>query len=150
MEILSAGTSGASAEIFFGRLKLAGASSVVDVRLNRTSQLAGFSKERDLQYFISQLTDARYLVEPLLAPLGEDLKAYRAKQISWADYESRYLQLMDDRRVSQRISFNHWGTRPVLLCSEREADQCHRRLAAEYIVRELGTSLDIRGIRHIA
>lgn len=133
MEIFSAGTSGTSAEGFFRRLKDAGVTSVVDTRLNTKSQLAAFAKSPDLKYFLRELVGIPYFHEPLLAPEDEALKAYRAKKLSWADYEERYVALLESRNASTRLELSGWGPRPLLLCSEPTPERCHRRLAANYL-----------------
>lgn len=149
MEILSAGTSGTSAEHFFDRIDFASATAVVDIRLHRSSQLAGFAKERDLRYFVPRLTSAIYLVESKLAPAESDLKSYRNKLIAWAEYEERYLRGIEERRITETIDFERWGDRPVLLCSEPEPSHCHRRLAAEYLRESLRGSLAVTHIAHL-
>jgi uncharacterized protein (DUF488 family) len=60
MEIYTIGYTKRPAEEFFERLKLHGLRRVVDVRLNNTSQLAGFSKRDDLRYFLREICDADY------------------------------------------------------------------------------------------
>ena len=52
MRICTIGFTNKKAEDFFNRLKQSGVKRVVDVRLNNLSQLAGFSKRDDLQYFL--------------------------------------------------------------------------------------------------
>lgn len=141
MEILSAGTSGTSAESFFTRLKNEGATTVVDTRLHPDSQLAAFAKSRDLPYFLDSILGIGYTNEPLLYPEQEMLTAYRKKEINWAEYESRYLVLLAERDVEHRIDRSLWGERPVLLCSEHMPDNCHRRLAATYLREGWGETL---------
>jgi uncharacterized protein (DUF488 family) len=48
MEIYSIGFTQKSAGEFFGTLKANGIERLLDVRLNNTSQLAGFAKQADL------------------------------------------------------------------------------------------------------
>ena len=140
MEILSAGTSGTSAENFFARLKDARASTVVDTRLHPDSQLAAFAKSRDLPYFLDSILGIGYTNEPLLYPEQEMLTAYRKNEINWAEYEVRYVALLAKRDVEHRIDRTLWGERPVLLCSEHTPDKCHRRLAADYLREGWGES----------
>lgn len=83
MEIYSIGFTQTTAEHFFGRLKSAGVERLLDVRLNNSSQLAGFAKARDLPYFLRELVGARYEHEPLLAPTQELLDQYKKKKCSW-------------------------------------------------------------------
>ena len=57
-----------SAEQFFGLLSGAGVKRVLDVRLNNVSQLAGFTKKEDLEFFLRRIGDMDYLHLPELAP----------------------------------------------------------------------------------
>ena len=58
MEIYTIGFTQTTAEHFFGRLKAARIQRLLDVRLNNSSQLAGFAKARDLPYFLHELVGA--------------------------------------------------------------------------------------------
>jgi uncharacterized protein (DUF488 family) len=68
MEIYTIGFTQTTAERFFTRLGGVGVRRLLDVRLNNTSQLAGFAKAKDLPYFLQELVGATYEHEPLLAP----------------------------------------------------------------------------------
>ena len=52
MEIYTIGFTQKTAEGFFDALKRAGIKRLLDVRLNNSSQLAGFAKRDDLRYFL--------------------------------------------------------------------------------------------------
>ncbi len=123
-----------TAEHFFERLRRAGVRRVVDIRLNNTSTLAGFTKRDDLPYFLRTILDAEYVHEPLLAPTPELLKAYQGKQLSWDDYVPRYLA----RRVAATLDGAVLTGPTALLCSEATAERCHRRLAAEHLAAAWG------------
>lgn len=133
MEISTIGFTKHAARSFFGRLKEAGIQQLVDVRLNNVSQLAGFAKRDDLSFFLREIIGANYIHEPLLAPSAETLIAYRNKEISWSEYEKEYIQLLESRNVSKALSRGFFEPRTVLLCSEHTPEQCHRRLAVEYL-----------------
>jgi uncharacterized protein (DUF488 family) len=143
MEICSIGASGNSAERFFGVLKINDVTSIIDTRIHASSQLAGFTRKESLLYFAKTILDIPYFHETLLAPEDKDLKAYRNKEISWQEYEDRYLNLISNREVVKLIDFTLWGLKPVLLCSENTAENCHRRLAAEFIKKEIETVTQI-------
>ncbi len=119
---------------FFEKLHAAGIKRIIDVRLNKASQLAGFSKRGDLQYFLKQILNVDYLEAPLLAPTQELLDAYKKKKGYWEDYEREFLQLMRDRRVEEKIDRSMLAG-GCLLCSEDTAEHCHRRLVLEYLQR---------------
>jgi uncharacterized protein (DUF488 family) len=134
MEIFTIGFAQTPAAEFFGKLKRSGARRLLDVRLNNTSQLAAYAKRDDLKYFLRALCDADYEHEPLLAPTQDMLDAYKKQKGSWPDYERRFLNLMAERRIEENIDRQRFETTPtVLLCSERTAEFCHRRLVLEYL-----------------
>lgn len=133
MEIYTAGFTHTSAERFFERLRDASIRRLIDVRLNNVSQLAGFSKRDDLAYFLRVICGADYLHEPLLAPTQELLDGYKKHKGDWEDYERRFLALMDERRIAERLDRTLFDVPAVLLCSEATAEHCHRRLVAEYL-----------------
>ncbi len=106
---------------------------MIDVRLTNKSQLAGFAKQDDFQYFLKELCGAEYLHEPQLSPTKELRDAYRKKLVSWDEYENTFLALLRERNVEELLDKHLFEVRTVLLCSEREPHQCHRRLVAEYL-----------------
>jgi uncharacterized protein (DUF488 family) len=133
MEIFTIGFAGRPAADFFEALKLAGIVWLIDVRLNNTSQLAGFTKRADLPYFLREICGAEYRHEPLLAPTQEMLDGYKKERGAWEDYERGFLGLMAERRIEERIDRALFQSRAALLCSERLPDHCHRRLIVEYL-----------------
>jgi uncharacterized protein (DUF488 family) len=138
MEVYTIGFTQTSAREFFGRLKRAGVRRLVDVRLNNSSQLAGFAKRDDLAYFLEALCGADYRHEPRLAPSEELLKAYQKKELPWEQYAQRYLALLAERRVAEVLDRALFDVPAALLCSEPAPDCCHRRLAAEYLAAQWG------------
>ena len=106
---------------------------MIDVRLNNTSQLAGFTKRDDLRYFLQEICGADYVHEPLLAPTPEILDAYKKKSIDWEQYARQYRELLIAREAENAVDRRLFDVHAVLLCSEPTAEHCHRRLAAEYL-----------------
>jgi uncharacterized protein (DUF488 family) len=133
MEVHTIGFTRTTAAEFFGKLRQAGIRRLIDVRLNNVSQLAGFAKRDDLQFFLSEICGAEYVHEPRLAPSQEILDAYKKHKGSWEDFERGFLQLMADRQIETVIDPGLFDVPSVLLCSEHTADQCHRRLVLEYL-----------------
>lgn len=121
-----------SARQFFTTLTNASVRRVVDVRLNNVSQLAGFTKRTDLEYFLKQIGDIQYLHLPELAPTKAMLDAYKKSRGGWQAYETQFLELLAQRRVEEQISPDILDG-GCLLCSEPTPHQCHRRLVAEYL-----------------
>lgn len=109
------------------------------------SQLAGFTKRDDLQFFLKVICGADYVHEPLLAPTREMLDAYKKGGGAWEDYERRFLALMGDRKIEERIPRTLFAVPAVLLCSEPTPEHCHRRLVVDYLRERWG---DVT-IRHL-
>ena len=143
IRIYTIGFAGKSAERFFETLKQAGISHLLDIRIHNNSQLAGFTKQNDLKYFLRVICNIEYEHLPTLAPTEELLKAYRSKQIDWSNYEQGFLRLMRERQVEKHLSPDTFATPTVLLCSEPTADRCHRRLVAEYLREKWGCNIHI-------
>lgn len=133
MEIYTIGFGKKTAAQFFEPLKKAGIKRLMDIRLNNSSQLAGFTKRTDLPYFLKEIGGIEYVHEPLLAPTQEILDAFKKRKGNWEDYEKSFLRLISDRKVEQALDRNSFETATVLLCSEPSAQHCHRRLVAEYL-----------------
>jgi len=133
MEIYSIGFTQKSAREFFDTLKANGIERLLDVRLNNTSQLAGFAKQADLAYFLREICNCAYEHEPLLAPEQTMLDDYKKKKGSWEMYAETFLELMRSREIETRISDVSFATRTAMLCSEPTAERCHRRLVLEYL-----------------
>lgn len=137
MKVYTIGFTKKSASEFFELLRESGAKRVVDVRLNNVSQLAGFAKKDDLEYFLRKICKMNYVHLPDLAPTKEMLDAYRNGHRDWQTYEREFLALMDDRRVAKK-AIKRTIANACLLCSEDKPEYCHRRLVAEYLHRHWG------------
>lgn len=135
MEIYTIGFTKKTAAKFFGLLKSAGITRLIDTRLNNVSQLAGFAKQDDLKYFLKEICGAEYVHETSLAPTQEMLDGFKKQKGSWSEYEAQFLSLLRDRQVERNLSKELFNGRAVLLCSEDKPDNCHRRLVAEYLAK---------------
>ena len=133
MEVFTIGFTKKTAAEFFGILRRAGIRRLIDVRLNNVSQLAGFTKKEDLQFFLREICGAEYVHEPMLAPTQEMLDAYKKAKGSWKEYEDKFLTLMNERKIEDNLDPALFTEPAVLLCSEPTPDQCHRRLVVEYL-----------------
>ena len=60
---------------------------LIDVRRYNTSQLAGFAKGRDLEYFLSRICNCAYIWATQFAPTATLLDDYKQNRISWNEYE---------------------------------------------------------------
>ncbi len=144
MNIYTIGFTKSSAEHFFSRLIKSNIEVVLDVRMNNTSQLAGFSKYPDIEYFLKSIANIQYMNDINFAPTESILKDYKNKDISWDDYEKRFAVLMDERNIEEYIKKNYdiaLKKNVCLLCSEDKANKCHRRLIAEYFNKAFGNNI---------
>jgi len=132
-----------SAEQFFSLLKKAGVRILLDVRLNNTSQLAGFTKGKDLAYFTKEILNGQYFHLIDLAPTKELLKKYQADK-NWQSYEKEFLELLEKRNIEEKIQPELLKGPTVLLCSEKMPDKCHRRLTAEYLQMKILSDFTIK------
>ena len=132
MEIFTIGYTKKSAKRFFDSIKTNRIDVLIDIRLYNSSQLAGFSKSRDLQYFLEQICGCNYVWAPQFAPTAELLNNYKNVSITWIEYEKVYDELL---RIRDNLDFfeGFFGKRICLLCAEETPYQCHRRLLAEKI-----------------
>ena len=135
MKLYTIGFTKKDARTFFSLLKNNGITMVVDIRLNNVSQLAGYTKGRDLEFFLTEFLKIKYNHELNLVPTKEILDGYKKGTITWDEYETKYINLLEMRRLKkeldERYGRNFDGI--CLLCSESTAEHCHRRLAAEYL-----------------
>ncbi|MDA7962764.1 MAG: DUF488 domain-containing protein [Gammaproteobacteria bacterium] len=142
VDLYTIGFTKKKAKYFFGMLKNAGVKRVLDVRLNNVSQLAGFAKKDDLIYFLQQLGGMDYVHLADLAPTQEMLDAYKKQKGDWAVYESRFLDLMAERRIENSLDKDMLDG-GCLLCSEDKPHHCHRRLVAEYLQKKWGNEVRV-------
>jgi len=142
MKIFTIGFTKKNAEKFFTLLKQPGLQRVVDTRLNNVSQLAGFTKKDDLQFFLREVGHIDYVHLPALAPTQAMLDAYKKNGGNWSAYEKQFLALMTERQIELVIDKNLVAG-ACLLCSEATPHHCHRRLVAEYL-REKWGDIDIQ------
>jgi uncharacterized protein (DUF488 family) len=132
IRIFTIGYAGKNAREFFTILKQAGIRKVIDVRLYNTSQLAGFTKKQDIEYFLQTIIAAEYVHLPIMAPTKQLLNDYKKRQISWHQYETQFKTIISQRQIERYITPQDMDM-SCFLCSETTANNCHRRLVAEYL-----------------
>lgn len=102
--------------------------TVWDIRQWRTSAYVPFYSGENL----ATTMGLRYEYHPEFAPTAEILAGYKNGRITWPDYERMYRELLTARHPTEELHPADID-RICLLCTEKSAIQCHRRLAAEYI-----------------
>lgn len=132
MKVFTIGFTQKNARKFFSLLRDNNVKTVVDIRLNNTSQLAAFAKGDDLKFFLTEFCNIEYIHDTTFAPTEELLKDYKNKKVSWLDYEKEFDRIMGMRNIKSYIAKNYADKNSIcLLCSEALPNQCHRRLVAE-------------------
>lgn len=142
MNVFSIGFTQKKASQFFELLRKEEIKNLVDVRLNNVSQLAGFAKRDDLQFFLREICQIDYVHLPDLAPTKDILNAYKKGNMEWSEYEEKFLNLMVKRNI-ERIdkSVIEDG---CLLCSEHKPHHCHRRLVIDYLNDSWDSNFDVK------
>lgn len=143
MNIYTIGFTQKKAQNFFELIKSNQVKKVIDVRLNNSSQLAGFAKRDDLIYFLKEICNCEYEHVPDLAPIDEILKPYKKGEISWQSYEEKFMSLMAKRNIEKSFSLDDFHDQ-CLLCSEHLPHQCHRRLVLDYLAQSQKTANQIK------
>jgi uncharacterized protein (DUF488 family) len=125
-----------TAREFFEILTEANIKRVIDIRLNNQSQLAGFTKRNDLEFFLEKIAGISYTHNLNLAPTKQILETYKKNGHNWALYEREFLQLINNRKIETLITPDELKD-SCLLCSEVAPTNCHRRLVAEYLYKKM-------------
>lgn len=134
MKLYTIGFTQKSAREFFNKIKNYNIDLLIDIRLNNVSQLAGFAKGKDLEYFLKEICSCEYAHDAVFAPTKALLDNYRANKTSWKEYEDVFAKIMTDRQIEGRFKKLYSNYEKIcLLCTEPTAEQCHRRLVAEYL-----------------
>ncbi len=137
IKLYTIGFTGKSAEQFFTLLQNSKVQRLVDTRINNVSQLAGYAKATDLAFFTKTIAHADYTHNIDFAPTKDLLADYRNKKITWTAYENEYLNLLDRRKIANKINIEELHQN-CLLCSEHTPEKCHRRLLAEFLQQRFG------------
>lgn len=132
VQLFTIGFTETTAEHFFTSLRSACVKRIIDIRLNNTSQLAGFTKKDDLRFFLNEVAGIEYIHIPEFAPTQDILDAFKKHKGSWTAYEKEFNALLAMRAIENTIS-REIANLGCLLCSEKEPHHCHRRLVAEYL-----------------
>ena len=143
-ELFTMGYEGISIESFIDNLKVNNINCIIDVRALPLSRKPGFSKTQ----LARRLNDVKiqYIHLPELGSpkdIRDELKSTRNYKAFFKKME-KYLA---GKKETIQQAYNHViNTRCCLLCFERFAEQCHRKIVAEKIKSTNGDSLQIMHI----
>lgn len=137
MRLYTIGFTKKKAETFFNLLKKNNVKTILDIRLNNTSQLAAFTKYPDIEFFLKEICGINYIHDKGLAPEESTLTRYKKNIINWEQYEMEFYNTMNNRQIGKHIRDNYSNMDSIcLLCSEADARQCHRSLVANIFKEE--------------
>ena len=136
MKLYTMGFTQKSAEQFFYIVNKCNIDMLIDIRLNNNSQLAGFTKGRDLDYFLGKICECKYYHAEDFAPTKQLLNDYKKGIVNWDEYVKCFNKLIDDRDMVNNFikRFGKYDN-VMLLCAEPTPEFCHRRLLSEAIAK---------------
>ncbi|RBQ23990.1 hypothetical protein ALNOE001_05380 [Candidatus Methanobinarius endosymbioticus] len=136
MEIFTMVSSRKSAEEFFNNINQNKIELVLDVRLHNHSQLLGFTKGTDLEYFLDNISSCKYVHDERFCQTEEVLENYRKKIINWEEFEKKYLEFIEKRDMVTLFNKKYGNLHNVLiLCSGKSPKTCHGRLLAQKLAK---------------
>ena len=130
--LVTVGYEGRTAEELVSAVAEAGVDVLADVRLNPLSRKPGLSKRR----LAAALGEAgiEYVHLPALGNPRDNREALRqGDPASWARFQG-LLGTPSAQSALAELGSRARRERVALLCFERDADCCHRRLVAEYLL----------------
>lgn len=131
-----------SAAQFFHLLRDNHVKVLVDVRISNSSQLAGFAKGKDLEFFVNEICHIPYKHITDLAPTKDLLDKWHKEEVTWAEYEVIYTTMLKDRNIMRKYGVRQFDG-ACFLCSEETPEYCHRRLLAEYMKKHSAENVHI-------
>lgn len=120
-----------SAEHFFTLIRDNQVKQLIDVRISNSSQLAGFAKGKDLEFFTKEICHISYKHMTDFAPTKDLLDKWHKHEVSWEEYETIYTGILKERGIMRHYGVSQFDN-ACFLCSEETPEQCHRRLLTEY------------------
>ncbi|MGB2809797.1 MAG: DUF488 domain-containing protein [Sedimentisphaerales bacterium] len=143
-ELFTMGYEGTTIDTFIGNLQAKRIDCVLDIRALPLSRKPGFSKKKLAEKLC--LVGIRYIH---LAELGTP-KNIREKLKSTRDYPTFFKKMeryLAGKRETIELVYNHvTNNRCCLMCFERLADHCHRKMVAIQIKELAGNGLQIKNI----
>ena len=131
-----------SAEQFFNLLRDNHVKPLIDVRISNGSQLAGFAKGKDLEFFLKEICHIPYKHVIDFAPTKELLDKWHKQEVSWTEYETIYTSILKERDILRKHGIKQFDG-SCFLCSEETPENCHRRLLVEYMKKHSTEDINI-------
>ena len=140
--LVSVGYAGRTVDELLERLHEAGATALVDVRLNPWSRQPGFSK-KGLGAAL-ETAGIAYVHEPTLGNPKDNRAAFaRDDAAAWQHLRDRFEH--EGAEALARLIDRAHGERVAVMCLERNPAHCHRHLVVD-MARELAPDLSVTEI----
>ena len=148
MNIYTIGYEGMDQKLFMAYLKRFNISYIADVRHRPLSRKKGFSMTAMAEML--NLNDIEY---KNFKELGTS-KEMRDKLHSTSDYRSFFIEYKKTikehtAQIDEILKIVNQGHNVALLCFEKEADKCHRKVVAEEIKNRDGNGMMIKHIKSL-
>lgn len=128
LKIYTIGTNGKNKEIFAEILNAVNVNTVIDVRLWRQSRFVPWTSGTNLQRMLGD----KYKYIPELTPTLDLLTKIKNGTINWTEYEQIFNDILKKRQIENLFTPDTIN-KVCFLCAEKTAENCHRRLVAEYL-----------------
>lgn len=135
MMIYTIGSNRKSAETFFELLRRNDVRFLLDIRLRNSSQLAGFAKGNDLEYFTGRILGIGYRHDVRFAPDEGLFEVRKSKGLNMEQFALKFWETLEERDMKQVLLDEYAGVMDgiCLMCSEEDHRECHRSVVAGYI-----------------
>ncbi len=131
--IFTIGTTGRHDEDFLTVLKANQIDAVIDIRLRNEGRYYKFASGKHIKA-LCEVHGIAYRHDTRFAPTAEMLRRYKADH-DWLVYEPAYRALIAERDIRKVWLETAGGfQRPCLMCAEKTAEHCHRRLLGEALL----------------
>ena len=131
--IFTIGTTGQHDADFVAVLKANQIDAVIDIRLRNEGRYYKFASGKHIKA-LCEAHGIAYRHDTRFAPTAEMLRRYKADH-DWLVYEPAYRALITERDMRKVWMETASGfQQPCLLCAEKTAEHCHRRLLGEALL----------------
>ncbi|MDA8134495.1 MAG: DUF488 domain-containing protein [Desulfobacteraceae bacterium] len=148
MTIYTIGYEGLNEKIFMACLKRFKISFLADVRERPLSRKKGFSKTAMMEMLESENIQYKNFRE-----LGssKEMRDDLHKNKNYSSFFSTYKKMIgtQQNQIDELLEIIHQGHNVALLCFEKDADKCHRKIVAEEIKKRDGNGMVIRHIQSL-
>jgi uncharacterized protein (DUF488 family) len=141
MEVYTAGFTKWLAKDFFNELKKYKIQLLIDIRRRPNSQLSGYTKSDNFEYFLKELSGVRYLNDLDLAPSKELLYSRRKEGLDWNNFSLEYINQLNSKKLDNCLE-TIYSHKTLFLCSETLPDNCHRKLLVDKLY-ELDNNISV-------